>query len=60
MFKKLFYNYRMRKLRKYYVDYILKKDVDKYNAFSAGNGELDKESIKYVENLCDYIVKGIH
>lgn len=57
MFKKLLYNYRMRKLRKYYIDYIMKHSD--YNAFSAKNGKLDEIAIKYIENLCDYIVRGI-
>lgn len=60
MFKKLFYNYRMRKLRKYYVNYMMKHAADKYNAFSASNGKLDESAIRYVENLCDYIVRGVH
>ena len=60
MFKKLLYNYRMRKLRKYYVNYMMKHATDKYNAFTAGNGKLDMNAIKYVENLCDYIVRGVH
>lgn len=60
MFKKLLYNYRMRKLRKYYVNYMLKHADNKYNAFSAGSGKLEESAIKYVENLCDYIVRGVH
>lgn len=50
----------MRKLRKYYVNYMMKHAADKYNAFSACNGKLDESAIRYVENLCDYIVRGVH
>lgn len=59
MLKKLFNNYRMRKLRKYYIDYTMKHLGNNYNAFSANNGNLDEIAIKYIENLCDYIVNGI-
>ena len=33
MFKKLLYNYRMRKLRKYYIDYTMKHSSNSINAF---------------------------
>ena len=30
MFKKILYNYRMRKLRKYYIDYTMKQNICNY------------------------------
>lgn len=60
MFKKLLYNYRMRKLRKYYIDYVMKYAELKHNEFASDDGQLDEIAIRYIENICDYIVKGIH
>lgn len=60
MFKKLLYNYRMRKLRKYYIDYVMKCADRKHNEFASGKGQLDQIAIRYIENICDYIVKGIY
>ena len=61
MFKKLLYNYRMRKLRKYYIDYTMKQSSNSINAFcyERDDGGLDKVAIRYIENICNYIVKGI-
>ena len=61
MFKKLLYNYRMRKLRKYYSDYTMKQSSNSINAFcyERDDGGLDKVAIRYIENICNYIVKGI-
>ena len=46
MFKKLLYNYRMRKLRKHYIDLLYKY-----------NSHLD---YKDLEMMCDYILRGLH
>ena len=61
MFKKLLYNYRMRKLRKYYIDYTMKHSSNSINAFcyERDDGGLDEVAIRYIENICNYIVKGI-
>ena len=63
MFKKLLYNYRMRKLRKYYIDYAMKQSSNPINAFcykrDDGGLDLDEVAIRYIENICNYIVKGI-
>mgnify|MGYP000563231025 CR=1 FL=1 len=63
MFKKLLYNYRMRKLRKYYIDYAMKQSSNSINAFcykrDDGGLDLDEVAIRYIENICNYIVKGI-
>ena len=47
MFKKLLYNYRMRKLRKYYIDYTMKHSSNSINAFcyERDDGGLDKVAI---------------
>ena len=61
MFKKLLYNYRMRKLRKYYIDYTMKHTSNSINAFcyQRDDGELEEVAIRNIENICNYIVKGI-
>ena len=53
MFKKLLYNYRMRKLRKYYIDYTMKQSSNSINAFcyERDDGGLDKVAIRYIENI---------
>ena len=54
MFKKLLYNYRMRKLRKYYIDYTMKHSSNSINAFcyERDDGGLDEVAIRYIENIC--------
>ena len=51
MFKKLLYNYRMRKLRKYYIDYAMKQSSNSINAFcykrDDGGLDLDEVAIRY-------------
>lgn len=46
---------------KYYIDYTMKHSSNSINAFcyERDDGGLDEVAIRYIENICNYIVKGI-
>ena len=62
MLKNILYKYRMRNLRKYYINLSIRKSEIGINAFAprSDSESLDSDVISYIEALCDYIIRGIH
>lgn len=53
MFKKLLYNYRMRKLRKHYIDVT----INSYRP-SAFNDSANMIYLSMIEQICKYTIDG--